>query len=221
MAFLYGLLLASLFLANPAATPGNQVLVVIDPGHGGIDGGTQNVEGTVLEKDLNLRIAKLLAQRLQQRGVRVAMTRTADEDVTRHAPDERGWSRHKRDLYGRVEFSRKKNATVLISIHGNHGRETNRGAIVFYKPESLESFLLASELQSRLNELTGSFHSPEKGSRYYVIKKPAIPSVLVEYGYLSNPRELNRLLDATYQEKMADTLADGLCYFLIFYHEPR
>jgi N-acetylmuramoyl-L-alanine amidase len=204
-------------LAETGKTP----VIVIDPGHGGIDGGTQNTEGTVLEKDLNLAIAQKLADALKQDGLSVSLTRDMDEDLTKYAPSDRGWGRHKRDLFGRVEFARQKEATVIISLHGNHGTSKSRGAMVFYQESSPESFLLAAELQSRLNQLTQTFHSPEQGKRFYIIRKPEVPSVLVEYGYLSNSEEVARLTDERYQQLLVQTLKDGIYHFLLLYHIPR
>jgi N-acetylmuramoyl-L-alanine amidase len=217
-----GCFLSLFLMAHPVyASTFKTPVIVIDPGHGGIDGGTQNADGTVLEKDLNLIIAKKLADQLKKHGLTVELTREKDEDVTKYAPHDSGWGRHKRDLFGRVEFARQKQATIMISLHGNHGTNKSRGAVVFYQLSSPESYLLASELQTRLNRLTQSFHSPEKGKEFYIIRKPEIPSVLVEYGYLSNPNEFANLMDEKYQQKMVETLKDGILHFMIFYHLPR
>ncbi|MGZ4032036.1 MAG: N-acetylmuramoyl-L-alanine amidase family protein [Tumebacillaceae bacterium] len=195
-------------------------IMLIDPGHGGVDGGTTNAECTLLEKDLNLTIAKQLVDVLRKDGIHVEMTREQDEDVTKYAPDNRGWGRHLRDMYGRVEVARQKDVTLIVSIHGNHGTTTSSGALVFYKANSPESYLLASDLQMCLNQMTGSFHVPMRGN-FYIIQKPNVPSVLVEYGFLSNPGEVAKLLTPAYQQELVNTLADGIRFFLISYHEPR
>ncbi|BCJ85629.1 N-acetylmuramoyl-L-alanine amidase family protein [Effusibacillus dendaii] len=192
----------------------NPPVIVIDPGHGGIDGGTQSADGAILEKDLNLLIATQLAARLKKDGIQVEMTRNTDEDVTKFAPKNRIWGRYRRDLFGRVEVARQTNATLFISIHGNHGKSTRRGGVVFYKKSSLHSYLLANELQIRLNALTQTFHMPHPGD-FYILRNLDIPSVLVEYGYLSNPNELASLLEPRYQTKMVDSLAEGIEHFLI------
>lgn len=192
--------------------------IMIDPGHGGIDGGTQSPDGNVLEKDLNLMIAQQLAQRLRSDGLQVTLTREKDEDVTKYAPTDRGWGRHKRDLYGRVEAARLQHAAIMISIHGNHGTAKNRGAIVFYNPASQGSFLLANELQKKLNAVTGIEYVPKRGSEYYILKQSDIPTVIVEYGYLSNPSEVTRLLDPVYQQQVIDTIRQGIWNYLSIYH---
>lgn len=202
------------------AAPGKPPVIVIDPGHGGIDPGTQSADGNVLEKDLNLRISEKLAKKLAKDGFRVELTRTADEDVTKYAPTDRGWGRHKRDLYGRVEASRQKQATMLISIHGNHGTTYNRGAVVYYKNRSFESYMLAYHLQAYLNRMANKHYIPRAGEQYYVLNKPEIPSVIVEYGYLSNPGEVALLVTDQYQEKIVLALRDGIHHFMPLYHLP-
>lgn len=193
-------------------------VIIIDPGHGGIDGGTQSPDGNVLEKDINLSLARQLARRLQSDGLQVALTRSEDTDVTEYAPKDHGWGRHKRDLFGRVETVRRYPSVLMVSLHGNHGTSANRGAIVFYNPASVKSYLLAGEMQNRLNAVTGTGGSPKKGNAYYILKRSSVPTVLVEYGYLSNSAEVSRLLDPTYQQQIVDAVRQGICNYLAVYH---
>lgn len=186
--------------------------IVIDPGHGGVDGGTQNEGGNVLEKDLNLQIAKRLAEKLRKEGYHVEMTREDDRDVTGFAPTSIG-GRHRRDLMGRVQAAKQKNAYLFISIHGNHGTSRNRGALVFFKRNSLPSYLLAANIQGQLNHITGYSQTPLKG-RYYVLTKSEVPCVLIEYGYLSNPAEVADLMDAAYQNRIVELISRGVWRFL-------
>lgn len=191
--------------------------IMLDPGHGGIDGGTQSPDGKLLEKDLNLILAKRLAQQLLADGLQVGFTRERDEDVTRYAPINNGWGRHRRDLYGRVEAARQHRSFVMISIHGNHGTSRNRGAIVFYNPSSLQSYWLANELQKRLNSVTGIRNTPRRGSSYYILKASKVPTVLIEYGFLSNQEEVDRLISPVYQQKITDAIRQGLWNYFLQY----
>lgn len=193
-------------------------VILIDPGHGGIDGGTQSNDGRVLEKDLNLLIATELAGQLKAEGFEVAMTRDKDEDVTKFAPTDRGWGRHKRDLFGRVEATRRHSSVMLISIHGNHGTSRNMGAHVFYNPKSADSYLLANDLQQQLNEATSFYYLPRKGGSYFILKQSRIPSVLIEYGYLSNPVEVSRLMEHVYRRKLTDSICKGVSRYLTLHH---
>jgi N-acetylmuramoyl-L-alanine amidase len=218
--FLWILFTVLLLIGIPAeqAKGDRSAGIMLDPGHGGVDGGTQSPDGSVLEKDLNLILAKRLAQQLLADGMQVGFTRERDEDVTRYAPINTGWGRHRRDLYGRVEAASQHRSLVMISIHGNHGTFRNRGAIVFYNPASLQSFWLANELQNRLNTVTGVRNTPRRGSVYYILKASKVPTVLVEYGYLSNPEEVDRLLDPAYQQKIMDSIRQGLWGYFVQYH---
>ncbi|WP_018132442.1 N-acetylmuramoyl-L-alanine amidase family protein [Effusibacillus pohliae] len=215
-------ILPLLSLSAPAiAQNDTPPLIMIDAGHGGIDGGTQSKDGSILEKDLNLQIAKKLAKQLREAGFRVAMTRETDQDVTQYAPIDRGWGRHKRDLYGRVEAARQTGATLFVSLHGNHGRAPHRGGIVYYQPDSFESYMLASELQTRLNRLSKKKYIPRQGKSFFILRRSDIPSVLVEYGYLSNDEELANLLDESYQNRLVQSLCDGIGQFVMLYHVTK
>ena len=169
----------------------------------------------MLEKDLNLLLAQKLAKRLQEKGFRVELTRDRDEDVTKYAPPNHGGGRHRRDLAGRVEAARKKNAALLISLHGNHGTTYNRGAVVYFQSSSFESFALASQLQTHLNGLSDRPYFPRRGNSFYILRASGIPSVLVEYGYLSNPAEVAKLLDGNYQDKLVSAMREGIWRFLV------
>jgi N-acetylmuramoyl-L-alanine amidase len=208
-------LIAALQVPAPAAAAPRPA-IVIDPGHGGIDGGTQSEGGNLLEKDLNLQIAKRLADKLRKAGYKVEMTRDNDQDVTGFAPPGIG-GRHKRDLIGRVAAAKQKNAYVFISIHGNHGTSRNRGALVFFKGNSLPSYHLAKHIQTELNGITGFTQTPLKG-KYYVLNRSEIPGVLIEYGYLSNPSEVTSLTDPAYQNRLAELISRGLWSYLALDH---
>ncbi|TCS72546.1 N-acetylmuramoyl-L-alanine amidase family protein [Effusibacillus lacus] len=212
-----GLLLPCLLAAPEQAAGAQAPVIMIDPGHGGIDPGTQSRDGQVLEKDLNLKISKKLAESLKAEGFRVAMTRESDEDVTKYAPTNRGWGRHRRDLFGRLEAAHQHRASLLISIHGNHGTPRNEGAVVYHQPFSFESYMLACQLQDSMNRLSGKRFCPRSGGTYYVLRKSEIPSVIVEYGYLSNPSEVSRLLNDAYQDKVVSSLKAGIRQFMVLY----
>jgi N-acetylmuramoyl-L-alanine amidase len=193
-------------------------ILLIDPGHGGIDSGTQSSDGQLLEKDLNLLIAKKLAHQLKKDGYEVHLTRETDEDVTKYAPSDRGWGRHKRDLFGRVESARQKRAALLISIHGNHGTASNRGPVVYYKKRSFQSYMLASQMQSHFNKLSKKAYLVRPGNPYYVLNKSHVPAVIIEYGFLSNPAEVSLLLTEQYQNGLVQAMRDGLGSYVALYH---
>ena len=110
----FGLVLAGLL-------PERRV-IVIDPGHGGIDGGTSS--GDLLEKDVNLRMGHILREVLEARQYQVVMTRTDDSDVSHFVPN--GASRYRRDLKGRVRLVGGYGPSA-ISIHVNWHKELAPG----------------------------------------------------------------------------------------------
>lgn len=196
----------------------NHPSIVIDPGHGGVDGGATGANGAVLEKQLNLEIAKKLYNTLQKDGFSVWMTRDSDTDVTQHAPQGIQLGRYRSDLLGRATFIEKHQADILISIHGNVGGASDRGAIVFFKKDSLTSYSLAAALQAELNRTTGVRNRVLPG-RYYILRKPKSTSVLVETGFLTNDSDLARLRNPEYQQRLVHAMERAILQYAILY--PR
>lgn len=186
--------------------------IVIDAGHGGYDPGKVGV-GQVAEKDVNLAIAKLLRDALEADGVRVVMTREEDEALCGE-----GEERAKvKDLKGRIRIIEEAKPVAAVSIHQNsYPDDSVKGAQVFYYEGSTEGRRLAEALQARLIRET----DPENGrqvkgnSSYYLLKKTAVPLVIAECGFLSNPEEAEKLADAKYQEKVARALYLGIMDYL-------
>ena len=186
--------------------------VVVDAGHGGDDPGKVGING-MLEKELNLQIAKKLAVFLEMADVEVVMTRTEDRGL-----HEEGTSGKKaQDMKRRVELMETHAPDLVISIHQNsYGDETVRGAQVFYYTGSAEGKKLAQILQHRLVEgLDPANHRMEKDNdSYYLLKKTSRPIVIAECGFLSNPDEATLLCDPLYQEKAAWHLHMGIMQYL-------
>ena len=103
--------------------------IVIDPGHGGIDGGTNF--GDTLEKDINLEVGLRLRDLLINKGATVVMTREIDESLDDHIVG--NGSRHREDLNTRVRIINESKADLFISIHVNHSKNEERlGPMVLY-----------------------------------------------------------------------------------------
>src|ERR1700730_12175190 len=111
-------LLSQMKIASAAEV--KKPIIMIDPGHGGIDGGTQNHDGSVFEKELNLDFGLKLAKQIRKNGSKVEMTRETDEDVTKYAPPTLNIGRYRRDLYGRVAVTKLKQSSLLISLRDSH-----------------------------------------------------------------------------------------------------
>jgi N-acetylmuramoyl-L-alanine amidase len=198
----FGLVLAGLL-------PERRV-IVIDPGHGGIDGGTSS--GDLLEKDVNLRMGHILREVLEARQYQVVMTRTDDSDVSHFVPN--GASRYRRDLKGRVRLVGRVRPISLISIHVNwHKDSWHRGAIVYYQNGETDSRLLAEAIQEELNAIQ-PVKRQVRAADFYVLRNTNAPAVLVELGFISNPEDRRLMQDAAYLTKQAEAVRAGLEVFL-------
>lgn len=182
---------------NPGTLEG--LVILVDPGHGGYDGGARGKSG-LWEKEINLQMANAFLQALERRGAKVILTRTEDKDF---APTKRA------DLDARLRMA--EGADLLLSVHMNkYHDERESGPQVFYRKGREESRLLAGCLQAALIEnLQPNRQRQSLPGDYYMLQLE-IPSVLVECGFLSNPEEEKMLRDADYQKKLAEAVAEGI-----------
>ena len=186
--------------------------VVIDAGHGGDDPGKVGVHQE-LEKDINLQIAKMLKNELENARIRVVMTRETDADLT----DADASNKKRQSLQRRCELASKENADCVVSIHQNSYTDASvKGAQVFYYSESEDGKRLAEILQQCLVEdVDPENHRLAKGNdSYYLLKKMESPTVIVECGFLSNPEEATLLSTEEYQMKIAKAIAMGVAEYL-------
>lgn len=187
-------------------------VIVIDSGHGGMDPGVVGV-GNVLEKDINLAIAKKLKNCLEEVGYEVLMSR--EEDVGLY---EEGTSNKKtQDMENRVKFINESNAVLTISIHQNSYPDAEiYGPQVFFHETSSESRKLAGILQETLNtklEITKPREIKSNVS-YYLLKKVTGTIAIVECGFLTNPAEAQLLQQEEYQKKIAEAITDSVNQYL-------
>ena len=193
--------------------------VVVDAGHGGIDGGVSGINSKVKESDLNLDIAKKLEQKLFAAGVRVVMTRTSYGGL--YGTTAPGFKR--RDMQKRAKIINSAKASALVSIHLNYySQSSRRGATTFYNPKSQQSERLADVIQGQLNQLSGQTRefSPLKGD-YYLLNVADCPSVICECGFLSNAEDEKLLLDENYREEIANRIYLGVLSFLCSSDFPK
>ncbi len=191
-------------------------IIVIDPGHGGIDGGTSR-EG-VLEKNINLDISNKLKLHLEQLGYKVVMTR--QEDISMEKLGGKGSSRHQRDLDSRVNIINNSNAQLFLSIHGNcHSRNHNAdGSLIIYNNKFRQSKSLAYALQRSLNNMTVNGkkrtpHDPKTGN-YYLLEHSNIPGAIVETAFFTNSAEFKLLLDDSFRDDIAGAIAGAVLKYL-------
>jgi N-acetylmuramoyl-L-alanine amidase len=192
-----------------------QLTVVIDPGHGGVDGGAQDCQGN-MEKDLNLLIGLTVANQLRQSGLNVVMTRRTDTDLAPFRSGQKG--RHRRDLNRRIEIARQNRCHFFVSIHCDASEVPQKqGAFVFYNWRSPRSKGLADAIQHELNQIQARPGKSAPG-KYLVIRQDGITGVIVEVGYLSNPEERRLLQNSRYQADLSLAIARGILRYIK--HQP-
>ena len=186
--------------------------VVIDSGHGGFDSGKVGVDGT-LEKDINLIIAKKLEQLLIAADINVIMTRTDDTGLYEESSN----NKKRQDMKNRAALMNQAKPDCVVSIHQNsYPKESIDGAQVFYYTKSEEGKLLAALIQdSLISRADPGNHRVEKSNdSYYLLKNVSSPIVIVECGFLSNWAESKKLVDDTYQQKLAWAIHLGILQYL-------
>lgn len=189
------------------AGDGEGLVIVIDPGHGGIDPGKVGINGSY-EKDINLAIGMYLKEALEKKKCRVIMTRETDTGLYQDSDT----SKKMADLRSRVALMNQENVDLVISIHQNSfSNESSRGAQVFYQTGSANGEAFAKILQAQLIScLDTTNHRQAKGnSDYYLLKNTKPTAVIVECGFLSNSEEAGKLCDKTYQRQIAWAIAQG------------
>ncbi len=186
--------------------------VVIDVGHGGIDSGKVSPEG-VLEKDVNLVIAKKLGTLLAQSDVEVVYTRESDTGLYQEGDSNKKVA----DLQNRCALIEKTDPACTVSIHQNsYSSPEVRGAQVFYYGQSQEGKTLAEQIQqSLISRVDPDNHRQAKANdSYYLLKRTVSPTVIVECGFLSCPDEAALLIDDAYQERIAWAIHMGILQYL-------
>ncbi|WP_027400109.1 N-acetylmuramoyl-L-alanine amidase [Anaerovorax odorimutans] len=195
-------------------------VIVLDPGHGGIDGGAVNSSGTC-EKDINLAIALKIKKLAEADGWHIVMTR--EEDKGLYSEDGRSIRSHKtEDLLERKKIIEKTKPLMTASIHLNSFKEdpSVRGAQVFYSTGGSSKIteegkklaeLIQEELVKGINDGTNRVALGKKD--VLILKNPVAPTVIIECGFLSNRAEAELLLDEKYQEKLAKFIYKGMLTF--------
>ena len=194
--------------------------IILDPGHGGKADGAINKTLNIKEKDLNLKLAKKLEQKLKSLGFTVYLTRDNDKDLS---------------LKERSEFANKMKADILLSIHHNSSpaqapcgievytysfaghpsteRNTPIASDKIVAPANIydkASILLAFNLQKNIIQQTKLNDRGIRRGRMGVLKGLRCPGVLIECGFISNPQEAKTLLQESYQKKLIQGICEGI-----------
>lgn len=185
-------------LINQSGSPIKDRVIVIDAGHGGKDPGASS-EG-YREKDIVIKVATILKDKLEADGAKVVMTRSDDTYFT---------------LEERVQIALNNHAEVFVSLHVNSFTNPDiNGTETYYSVAGNENILeeeeLASAINSQIVKNANMYDRGVKKANFYVIKNMLLPSVLVELGFISNPGDREKLINDEYVEIFADSIYKGI-----------
>ena len=208
-------------MSSKPQRPGEVVsLVIIDPGHGGIDSGTTSAG--ILEKDLTLDVAHRVRRLVHLQGVETLLTREKDDY---------------KSLANRADFANRQRDCIFVSIHFDEaqraestGVETYYAAHPFERAFPFSSWLpflqrasaespdilsqsLAGFIQESLIKRTQAFDRGTRAEQFYVIANVRHPAVLVEGGFLTNTDDFAKLASEEYRERMAAAICEGILLY--------
>ncbi|HEY9700642.1 MAG TPA: N-acetylmuramoyl-L-alanine amidase [Trichocoleus sp.] len=175
-----------------------RAVVVIDPGHGGVDVGAVGING-IQEANIVLNVSRQVAQLLQQQGVQVILTRSDDTEV---------------ELEPRVQLAEQSNATLFVSIHANSlslDRPDVNGVETYYFSSGQA---LAGVIQQSIISSLGMTDRGVRQARFYVLRKTTMPAVLVEIGFVTGSEDAPRLASSQWQSQMANAIVRGVLQYL-------
>ena len=192
-------------------TESSRSVIVIDAGHGGMDGGAVSCTG-VSESQINLQIAQRLEKMLALLGYDTVMTRTEDTDLSTEGETVR--QKKLSDLRNRVAAVDRVKNPLLVSIHQNHFTDGRYyGPQVFFAADP-QSQALAQAIQDNLNQACGCGRSIKPADGVYLMQNISCSGVLVECGFLSNAAEESLLRQAEYQKKLCCVITATLAQYL-------
>ena len=194
----------------------DMLTIIVDPGHGGEDGGATAADGTV-EKEINLSISLKLRDMLDTMGYNVIMTRETDADIS--DPSLKTTRQRKvSDIRNRMKIIEQTPDSLFVSIHQNHyGGPSYSGAQVFYSKNDPRSEQLAKAIQENIKSLLQPNNSRAvkgTGTEIYLLYHAQTPAVLVECGFLSNDDDVRLLTDETYQARLAFVIAGTILEYV-------
>jgi N-acetylmuramoyl-L-alanine amidase len=227
-------------MSDAGNKPKKMIVVVIDPGHGGKDPGAKGYEGYQEKNVVLAIARQLQARLNQHQGIRAVLTRKGDYYITLrerlriarlykadlflaiHAdafsnPDSMGSSVFALSLRGATSeaarwLAEKENYSELGGV--NLGDKSNMLRSVLIDLSQTATISASLQLGSSVLQQLGTITSLHKGrveqARFVVLKSPDIPSLLIETGFISNPREERRLTDRFYQDQLASAIEEGI-----------
>lgn len=184
-----------------------KIKILIDPGHGGNDAGAKGVDGS-LEKNISLEISKKVAGDLSQyEDLEVILTRTEDTYVS---------------LEERSKMANEQGVNMVVSIHLNSesGGRSASGTETYYQSNNIDgSEKLAKSIQDTICLYLDTKNRGIYPSNLEILRETEMPSVLVEAGFISNKEEEKKLSDSSYQNQMAEGIAQGILRYIDSKHK--
>lgn len=191
-------------------------VIVVDAGHGGMDGGAVSSDGTQ-EQFINLDISLKLQDILTKNGYRVVMTRTDNNSL--HDDDAKTIREQKvSDIHNRMKIIESNADCIFVSIHQNHYTQSKySGTQVFYSENNSDSCILAQSIQSNVVKALQPDNKRQikpAGDSIYLLYHAKVPAVMVECGFLSNTEETEKLKNNDYRQQLAVAIAQGISDYL-------
>lgn len=181
--------------------------IVLDAGHGGIDGGCVGVASGITEAEINLDVTFKLKSMLENFGFNVVLTRQNSEGLYGLT------SKNKKldDMQKRKQIIEKANPNMVVSVHMNSYVDSSQhGAQTFYQVGSEQGEILASTIQTELIKNMQQAREFANHTDLYILQCTTAPSVVVEGGFLSNATDEQLLITSEYQNKMAYSIFCGI-----------
>lgn len=203
---------ACLFALVSSASSSRKMTVVIDAGHGGVDGGVVGITTGTKESDVNLEMSRALQTAFEEAGFSVVQTRPTEAGL--YGAATAGYK--KRDMQERARIIGESSPVLVVSVHQNFfPLSSRRGAQVFFRESSAASKSLAVRIQDALNGMPECVKKTQalKGD-YYILNCSEYPSVIVECGFLSNAEDEALLLQSDYRKKLSYAIVAGALNFL-------
>ena len=209
---LLSLICLCIFLSHfSTSSPKHSYTIVIDAGHGGMDGGSVGVTTGADENHLNLDYAKCLKAHFENFGFNVVLTRSTLDGL--YSPLAK--NKKKDDMQKRKEIIEKSNADFVISIHMNSfPTRSARGAQVFYNKDNQAGKEFASSIQNKLIDNIPNAKKTCASGDYFIVNCTSLPAVIVECGYLSNPEEDVLLSTKEHRELICYSIFTGTMDFI-------
>lgn len=190
--------------------------IIIDPGHGGEDGGSTSSYSKEPEKNINLAISKDLNMLLKATGYETIMTRDNDDDISENESTIK--KRKISDMKKRLKIANEENNAILISIHQNKFTDNKySGSQVFFSGNNPKSEILAENIQNSLKDKLDPSNDrkiKQADKNIYILYNCKCPAALVECGFLSNAKEAQKLNTKTYQKQVAFSIYNGFLKYI-------